>query len=93
MKYMLLIYSEPGVPEFDSDEAQQAHMGEWFAFTQRIGGEAHHVPVHPMERPVNPGSVVEDDLAPLFAQNADQALARGLQGQLARLRATRGMDT
>ena len=39
MKYMLLIYSEPGVPEFGSDEEQQAHMGEWFEFTHPNGSE------------------------------------------------------
>jgi hypothetical protein len=34
MKYMLLIYSEPGTEGTDAE--QQAAMGEWFAFTQRI---------------------------------------------------------
>ena len=49
MKYMLLIYSEPGVPEFDSDEAQQAHMGEWFEFTQRIVGTGEMVSGEPLQ--------------------------------------------
>jgi len=49
MKYMLLIYSEPGVPEFDSDEAQQAHMGEWFAFTQRIVDSGEMISGEPLQ--------------------------------------------
>ena len=33
MKYMLLIYAEPGADE----PVTEAAMGEWFAFTQTIG--------------------------------------------------------
>ena len=36
MKYMLLIYSEPGTEGAGTEAEQAAAMGEWFAFTQRI---------------------------------------------------------
>lgn len=36
MKYMLLIYSEPGAEGIGTEAEQEAAMGEWFAFTQRI---------------------------------------------------------
>ena len=49
MKYMLLIYSEPGVPEFDSDDEQQAHMGEWFEFTQRIVESGEMISGEPLQ--------------------------------------------
>jgi len=49
MKYMLLIYSEPGVPEFDSEEAQQAHMGEWFEFTQRVVASGEMISGEPLQ--------------------------------------------
>lgn len=49
MKYMLLIYSEPGVPEFESDEAQQAHMGEWFEFTQKIVDSGEMIAGEPLQ--------------------------------------------
>jgi len=49
MKYILLIYSEPGVPEFDTEEASQAHMGEWFEFTQRIVESGEMISGEPLQ--------------------------------------------
>ena len=49
MKYMILIYHEPGVPEFETEQEQQAEMGAWFAFTQRIVESGELVSGEPLQ--------------------------------------------
>lgn len=49
MKYMILIYSEPGTPEFETDEEQQASMGAWFEFTQMIADSGELIGGEPLQ--------------------------------------------
>ncbi len=49
MKYMILIYHEPGTPEFETEEQAQAEMGAWFAFTQRIVDSGELVSGEPLQ--------------------------------------------
>ncbi len=49
MKYMLLIYSDPNVDTGLSEAEQQAEMGEWFAFTQRIVESGEMVSGEPLQ--------------------------------------------
>lgn len=49
MKYMLLIYSEPGAEGALSEAEQEAEMGEWFAFTQRIVDSGEMVAGDPLQ--------------------------------------------
>ena len=49
MKYMLLIYSEPGSEAQGTEAEQEAAMGEWFAFTQRIVDSGEMVAGDPLQ--------------------------------------------
>ncbi len=49
MKYMLLIYSEPGAEGAGTEAEQEAAMGEWFAFTQRIVDSGELVAGDPLQ--------------------------------------------
>ena len=49
MKYMILIYSESGGPEFATEAEQQAEMGKWFAFTQAIVDSGELVSGEPLQ--------------------------------------------
>jgi hypothetical protein len=49
MKYMLLIYSEPGAEGAETEAEQEAIMGEWFAFTQRIVDSGEMVAGDPLQ--------------------------------------------
>lgn len=49
MKYMLLIYSEPGSESQGTEAEQEAVMGEWFAFTQRIVDSGEMVAGDPLQ--------------------------------------------
>lgn len=49
MKYMLLIYSEPGTESTGTEADQEAVMGEWFAFTQRIVDSGEMVAGDPLQ--------------------------------------------
>ena len=49
MKYMILIYGQPGGPENQTDDEQQAEMGEWFAFTQRVTESGELVSGEPLQ--------------------------------------------
>jgi len=49
MKYILLIYSDPDAQGAGSDAEQEAEMGEWFAFTQRIVESGEMVAGDPLQ--------------------------------------------
>jgi hypothetical protein len=49
MKYMLLIYSEEGAERTGTEAEQEAAMGEWFAFTQRIVDSGEMVSGEPLQ--------------------------------------------
>lgn len=49
MKYMLLIYSENGAEGALTEAEQEASMGEWFAFTQRIVDSGEMVAGDPLQ--------------------------------------------
>lgn len=49
MKYMILIYHEPDVPQFETEQEQQAEMGAWFEFTQRIVESGEMVSGEPLQ--------------------------------------------
>ena len=49
MKYMLLIYSAEGAEGAVSEAEQEAEMGEWFAFTQRIVDSGEMVSGEPLQ--------------------------------------------
>ena len=49
MKYMLLIYSEPGAEAGMSQADQESMMGEYFAFTQRIVESGEMISGEPLQ--------------------------------------------
>lgn len=49
MKYMILIYNEPGQPQLETEAQQEAEMGEWFAVTQRMADSGELVSGEPLQ--------------------------------------------
>ena len=49
MKYMILIYSDPEGPQYETEEEQQAEMGDWFAFTQRVAESGELISGEPLQ--------------------------------------------
>jgi hypothetical protein len=49
MKYMLLIYSEPGSDNAFDEAARQAMMSDYFAFTQRIVESGEMIAGEPLQ--------------------------------------------
>ena len=49
MKYMILIYHAPDQPQLETEAEQEAEMGAWFEFTQRIVESGEMISGEPLQ--------------------------------------------